>query len=164
MGSNKTDVDDPVRLVDLHHEAVLVPPDVEAHAIVFEDAGAGIVPLYGCRKSPICGAGKFEPGPQGLLSVSVYFPECPEGPARDDPHEAIYIAPELGSSILFPIRERAGKGPLYVLFNALGVVLAELGGMRGPAAHISFQSNTWAALLIAVDEDQPRLVSHGAGD
>ncbi len=26
---------------------------------------------------------------------------------------------------------------------------------RGPAAHISFQSNTWAALLIAVDEDLP---------
>ena len=59
MGSNKTDVDDPVRIVDLHHEAVFVPPDVEAYAVVFEDTGVGIVPFHSHGTTPIRGAGKL---------------------------------------------------------------------------------------------------------
>ena len=107
MGSDKADVDDPIRVIYSHDEAVLVPTDVEAHAVVFEDAGVGVVPFDSRRTGPIRGAGKLKPSPQRLPSVSVLFPVGSEGLPRDDPYGSIYAAPKLGSSKLFPFRERS---------------------------------------------------------
>lgn len=114
MGSNKTDVDDPVSIVDLHHQAVLIPTDVEAHTAILKDAGTNVVPFYRRRRNPIRRASELEPRSQGLLGVSMFFPECPEGPARNDPHGTIYLAPKLGSRTLFSIWEQFKRWQLIL--------------------------------------------------
>ena len=46
---NETDVNDPVRIVDPHHQPILIAREIEHHAAVLGDTRAADRPLHVCR-------------------------------------------------------------------------------------------------------------------
>jgi hypothetical protein len=55
MGAYEPDIDNPVRVVDPDHDAVLVAGDVKYRAAVLENTSAAYIPLDVCRFSPTLG-------------------------------------------------------------------------------------------------------------
>ena len=84
--AHEADEHDPVPVVDFRDQAVVVPPDVEDHAAVADDAGLGESGLDLRGRVPVLVFNRSVPGKQRCLSVGVLLPECPQGSFGDDTH------------------------------------------------------------------------------
>src|SRR5437867_3758170 len=102
--ADKSDVDHAVRVVDLHHEPVVVALDVEHHAVVTNDARAAVLRLDLGRSLPVLLFDFPVPRKKGFLRVRISLPELPERLFSDDPHAKAYIDPICTASILLPKR------------------------------------------------------------
>src|SRR2546425_11689613 len=100
--ADEADVDHPVRVVDLHHESVIVALDVEHHSVVTDDARCSVLRLDLRGVVPILLLDFAVPREKRLLRVRVQLPELPEWPFRDDPHNRSYIGPISFSSTMVP--------------------------------------------------------------
>src|SRR2546427_4923797 len=100
--ADEADVDQPVRVVDLHHESVIVALDVEHHSVVTDDARCSVLRLDLRGVVPILLLDFAVPREKRLLRVRVQLPELPEWPFRDDPHSRSYIGPISFSSTMVP--------------------------------------------------------------
>ena len=75
---------------DLRNQPVLVPLDVENHAIALGEGRTPVLLLHLRRFAPICLLHFAVPRQKRLLGVGVIRPEGPKGAFRDDPHRSKY--------------------------------------------------------------------------
>src|SRR5271157_5003826 len=89
MGAYKADVDNSVRIVDLHNQPVVVALDVEHNAVVAEDARLPILRFDLGRAIPVLSLDLPVPSQKGLLGIGMGLPECPERLLGDNSHMGI---------------------------------------------------------------------------
>lgn len=147
MSAHETHVDDPVRVVDLHHEPVVIALDVEDHPIARDDAGASVLGLHLGRRIPIFLLDFPIPGEKWLSSIGMPLPKLPERPLRDDPHLSVYTAPKIVSSTTLPKREVVCQSPIPEVkreahgFNAGTITPEDLGSDAvGTFTHLPAQA------------------------
>src|SRR5258705_2448423 len=100
--SHESDVDDPIRIVDLHHQPIVVALDVEHHAVAGDDARCPVLRLDLCGSIPVLLHNFAVPCEKRLLRVRVSLPKLSERLFRDDPHGKSYIAPISHASRVVP--------------------------------------------------------------
>lgn len=86
MRAHKADIHDSVGTVDLHHQTIFVPGDIEANPVVFQDAGVSVVRLHLRWSFPVRLLRELEPGLERLLGVRMPVPEFLKRFAGDKPH------------------------------------------------------------------------------
>ena len=70
MGAYEPDIDDPIRIVDPDHNAVLVAGDVEYRAAVLENTGAAYIPFDVRRFAPVSLFDLSKPRHERLTGIS----------------------------------------------------------------------------------------------
>lgn len=87
--SNEADVNDPIGIVDPHHQPVLVARNIEHHAAVLEDTRAANRPFHVRRRLPVCCLDLPIPRHQRLACIGMSgasIEERLERAERNDPH------------------------------------------------------------------------------
>ena len=70
MGAYEPDIDDPIRVVDPDHDAILVAGDVEYRAAVLGNTGAAYIPFDVRRFAPISLFDLSKPRHERLTGIS----------------------------------------------------------------------------------------------
>src|SRR6266545_4466675 len=91
--ADKSDVDHPVWVVDLHYQSVVVALHVEHHPVVADDARATILFFDPGWSVPVLPFDFSVPRKKRLLCIRMSLPELPERLLSDDPHREKYIDP-----------------------------------------------------------------------
>ena len=92
--ADEPDIDDAIRIIDPHHDAILVAGDVEHRATVVENARVADVSLHVRRRRPIGSSNLPVPGQQRLTRISIRGTSADEGferAERNDPHGMNFI-------------------------------------------------------------------------
>src|SRR5262245_3180233 len=100
MSPNKTKVDHPIWVIDLHDQAVLITTDIEHYAASLQDAGVSVLGFDVCRCGPVGLIHLGIPVFQGFLSVNkppIPFPELPQGALGNNPHATILLSSQFGN-------------------------------------------------------------------
>src|SRR5689334_15464481 len=87
--SNEPDVNNPVRIVDPHHQPILIARYIKDHAAILEDTRAADRPLHVRRSCPVRCLGLSIPSHQWLTWVVMSTASAEDGLERTkryDPH------------------------------------------------------------------------------
>ena len=77
MNANEPNLHNPIRIVDLHYQAIFIPTDVEHHAASFDDAGVAIVRFHLSLSGPVCTGDLRILIFQGLFGISIAWMSFP---------------------------------------------------------------------------------------
>src|SRR5262245_9470132 len=103
MRANEPYVNNTIRVVDPHHDAILVASDIEYRAAVLEDAGRANVAFDVRRRRPVCRFDLPVPRHHGIARFGIRRAPIEEGlerSERDDPHFAAIAWSQLGTKTI----------------------------------------------------------------